>query len=430
MDGCKKTKKRGWLTALKIDGLIFLILVLAVATRLFIAAPEVEVHDEDLLYYPEPVPDEQNAFFHVNSLLQGLESNNISLNSFSWCDGEPSEEGMVIIAELAEENPKLLESFSTLAQYDHYQIPFDEEAPLYSQDIFSSWPISPLISLSGYSLHYIEFLMRAGRLDEATSCLQAHAYFGHMIQKDSYALVSGMIGAAVRGRAVSALQQNLLQGRFEFKQCQVIQDVIDMCLDDDVWAHMFQAEYMFSKEIIEDLDTGAIYNDDSPVEKLPLMLDKLPGLYSKPRTLQRFGSFYNGMVSACYDPNAEVPEVAVFQGFRMVRAFFSGNCVGELLFQIGTPSVASVVKKKWEQDAQAELIKLYVAVWEYYDDNGMLPGDLTQLVPAYISELPRDPFGTGGSFLYEPESKEIYSAGIDQSEKKLKGLTMSLGFVD
>ena len=65
----------------------------------------------------------------------------------------------------------------------------------------------------------------------------------------------------------------------------------------------------------------------------------------------------------------------------------------------------------------------------YYEVNGVLPDELVQLVPDYLSELPVDPFGKGDPFLYDPKKKEIYSAGIERPEK-YNDLRISLGFVD
>ena len=60
-------------------------LLFAVLVRLFVPASDVQVDDADLLYDYVSVPDEQNAYFAVDTFIQNLENNHVSLRSLvSW----------------------------------------------------------------------------------------------------------------------------------------------------------------------------------------------------------------------------------------------------------------------------------------------------------------------------------------------------------
>ncbi len=424
MDTNQTSEKRKLKKGLKIGCLsvraLFLVLVLVVVARLLIPASDVEVNDADLLYDPEPVPEEQNAFFYINSLVESFDSNNISLGVFELEDELSAEKAVAEVEALDVKQMAVLRAIYDVADYDYYQVPFDKDAPLYAREIA---PILPIYSIGQSSLCYIEFLMREGRDDEALECLRTHMRFGQMLQDGAYNLVAGMIGGAVKSQALHMMKHNLSEGRFEFGQRQAIGEIVDICHNDDVWMQMFRGEYASVKESYDDIDMSECTGSASIFKGLPWSLAACPGMYNKSRSLHQFAEYCEELFNAIYDPSVDVPEVVVP---GMTRMFFSGNLVGELLFYIGAPSFGAIVDHKWKQDAQADLVKLYVAVWEYYEKNKALPDNLTKLVPEYISELPHDPFGESDSYLYAPQSKMIFSAGKDDDER----LSILLGFVD
>jgi len=429
----KKSKRRRLLkTGCLSLVVLFLILVLAATAWVFYITsgePEV-VHDEDLVYYPEPVPKEENAYFVLQPIIQNIESNNISLSVFSLCDG-PSEEGIAAVDEFTAKHPELLKAFYATAEYDHFQIPLETGIPFHEQVMDAALPL-PVFTLNGYLLHYVEFLIQADRQEEALECIQVHAHLFQLMQKDAYSLVIGMFGKAVQLSGVNCLQQHLSQGTFMREHHQPIREVISFYESNGVWAQMFRSEYSCMKSSIQSMLEEFTLESQS---KLPLLQRAqcvlFPVLFNESKTLNRLAGLHRQIIASFSDPGVPFPDVSMEMTFqKMSRQFISGNLFGELLIYIGMPSLGNLHGVKWRQNTQAELIKLYLVLWDYYEVEGELPDNLTRLVPKYLPELPRDPFGAGGSFLYEPKSKKISSAGVNQSEARLKNLTISLGFVD
>ena len=385
----------------------------------FVFAPYEEGRDQDLLYHPEPVPAEQNAFCHIVPLVQHFETNEISLDLFQVEDGLIAEESVTAAAALAAEHPELFRAFYDLAKYKYCQVPLIEDMPLFEQDLNFSTAIS-MIDLGKASLCYVECLMREERAEEAADCLLAHARLGQKAHRDSYVLAVGMLASALKSQVLTTVLDNLSRGSFEFDQHQILLKIVERCQDDEGWINMVKGEYMSMKYPLTQLD--------------PFGWGGFPGMYDKSITLQRYEDFWCQTISAFNDPDAVQPDYLDCYPYGKsptslgwCRMFLSGNSVGELLICVGIPSISGITDRKWKQSAKADLIRLYVATWEFYEEHGALPETLEQLVPAQTAELPRDPFNeAGGTYGFDPSSQEISSTGHNSNENVLK---ISLGFL-
>jgi len=76
------------------------------------------------------------------------------------------------------------------------------------------------------------------------------------------------------------------------------------------------------------------------------------------------------------------------------------------------PGLERTVNQHYRTRAGFEATETVVAVLRYRHEKGKLPASLDELVPGYLREVPRDPYGAG-SLVYKQEGEEflIYSLG-------------------
>jgi len=429
MADCGKSKNKGWLKAFKIGCLsiivLFLIIVFVVVGWFFYVTYDVEVHDEDLICVFTNVPVAKNGYFAIESIFQRIADDEIDLSDFSLTNGVPSERSMAELPAFLAQHSDILEKFYSVAEYPRYQYPIDEDVSIFEQE---TGPVAGLCSLENLSLYNIEYLIRQGREEEALNCLTSHLRVGQMVQNDAKSLIDGIIGFGMHNQALGRLVEYLSEGVFPENRRPSLSALLVAVRDGSDWQRMAKAEYSSSKEICASTVDTLRTNLPSIT---PARMVKV--FYNESRTLKPMAQYYHEMLESFCDPDVQVsfplidPEkVSALDWFRL---YASGNIAGHLVHLIIIPSIMNVNMSVLEQRSRAGLIELYLASWKYYDEQGELPDELNLLVPEYLSELPVDPFGKGAGFLYDPVRKEIYSAGVERSEKQ-DDLKISLGFAE
>lgn len=423
-------KKRGCLRAFKVGCLgiigLFLLLVIAGTAWFFHVTRDVmsnvAVDDNDLICSFKNVPEAENGFFVLQPVLENIESNKVDLSVFQLTNGVPTEEAVLAVSSFNLEHPEYLKAFYGAAEYERWRIPIDESVPLYEQ---APPRIIPLYSLSRCSLSYIESLMLAGRQEEALRCLQAHTRLGQMALNDAHEVVTGMIGLATTTDACDLLARHLSKGSFGEDLRTNIQTIVYNLRENSDYSRMVKAEYSKAKAMCADLresiDEERIRRGLSETAKDPRFVRYI---YSEPNTLKDFEICYRLLMESCSNPDVQLP-ISKRSIFSMV---FSRNVLGNILYYISVPSILGVGDLVLEQKTKVELVRLYLASWEYYGKQGALPANLEALVPTYLSELPRDPFGRGASLQYDPQKQLISSVGNKRLDKQ-SDLKISLGFV-
>jgi len=429
MTDCGKSENKGCLKAVKIGCLsivaLFLIVVLAVAGWFFYVTREVKVHDEDLVVTFENVPDEENGYFALGKARKELEESGFDTDALCVTNDIPSDENLEVYRLFVKEHPNVLSRFYSVAGYKHCRCPIDEGVPMFEQDIM---PVASLYLLGNLSLCNIEFLIQEGHQEEALGALVAHMRIGQMIQNDANKLVSGVLGLVIHNQSLKLLVCYLSQGVFSETQLPALNELVVILQDGSDWKRMAKAEYSSSKEICASTVDAVRANFPSIT---PARMVKV--FYNETRTLKPMARYYYELLESFGDPDVQVRfpviDTEKFSALDWLRLYVSGNIVGPLIHAVTIPSIINVNRTVSEQRSRVGLVELYLASWKYYDEQGELPDELNQLVPEYLSELPVDPYGKGAGFLYDPAKNEIYSAGVERSEKQ-DDLKISLGFAE
>jgi hypothetical protein len=282
--------------------------------------------------------------------------------------------------------------------------------------------VSGLITLGNLSLCHIESLIRANKYSEALDCLRSHIRVGQMLMKDAHGFLTGMLGRAVVNNACDLLSHHLSQGTFQKKNKPALQSVLSSVPGNGDYLQMVRAEYSAMKGVL----ASAVKNIPP---QIPARLWRY--VFNESLTLKQTEHYYREMIGSFSNPNSREPTIKKrtepSKG-ETCRLLLAGNVAGDLLYYIGMPSIKNAGWVVLNLKAKKGLIGVYLALWNYYDEHGALPTDLEALVPTYLPELPRDPFGRGASFQYDPQKKLIFSVGNERSDKRTD-LEISLGFV-
>ncbi|MEM0964847.1 MAG: hypothetical protein AAGJ81_01685 [Verrucomicrobiota bacterium] len=88
------------------------------------------------------------------------------------------------------------------------------------------------------------------------------------------------------------------------------------------------------------------------------------------------------------------------------------NPYGEILLTILFPALDATVDRFYFTKTNLSATRISMALQSYYLDQGDLPGNLEDLVPDYLSSIPRDPYD-GEPLRYSKEKRIVYSVGND-----------------
>jgi hypothetical protein len=425
MTDCGKTENKGCWKGFKIGCLsvvaMFLIIVFAGVWWFFYVTRDVKVHDEDMVVTFENVLEKDNGYFALERARQMIVESELDVDAFYATNDIPSDENLNAYRLFIEKNPDVLDTFYSVAGYEYCQAPLEEGVPLIAQ---KGLRVSRLIALGNLSLCHVENLIREGNYSEALDCLSAHLRAGQMINSGGNNLLTGMLGLVINRMAKDLLISHLSEGSFPNADYAQIQKMMSDLDRQNNWEHMIRAEYSVSKSVVLSL---------SQEMNLPPNIPRRFGryVYNESVVLNRLAQYFREIMASVDNPDIQ-PSTDFFKTDisegDATRLFLTGNAVSQILYSVLTPSgknIGPTIADSWTKD---ELINLYLALWQYQMDHRVLPDKLEEIVPEYISELPVDPFGKGAVFLYDPQRKVIYSAGVESSENQ-DDLRISLGFV-
>jgi hypothetical protein len=95
-----------------------------------------------------------------------------------------------------------------------------------------------------------------------------------------------------------------------------------------------------------------------------------------------------------------------------------------LIFSVFLPALDRAMEQSYRGKAEFEATRTVVALFQYKHDRGRYPESLSELVPGYLKELPRDPYGPDIlSYRQNGEDFLLYSWGVDFEDNGGKHLS-------
>jgi hypothetical protein len=147
---------------------------------------------------------------------------------------------------------------------------------------------------------------------------------------------------------------------------------------------------------------GAQDGEPDNREGAPLAMQAYFFIYSKRRMMHGLTTFMDRLIADASKPYAD-------------RTRSDPTPDDPLTRMLAPPFVGAHLKQVASEESQIALLNLALALRAYRIEHGAYPSDLGQLVPAYISRVPDDPFAHSDPLIYRKEADDyvLYSVGPD-----------------
>ncbi len=419
-------KKRIWVKVL-LSILLIIILIVAglavfsykLATRAGHDIPPID--DSDLTLQTTNVPDADNSYFDLIKIDEKIiVPENASSSSYisNMVSGKvPWDEKLV--QEIESENKEAFIYFDSAANKLKYQdVNFAEvdkvgpETPLPK--------MNPWRYLSSFSAVKAVSLARQGKdvpaLDEAFKSIRV----GQQLTNSQSVLIEYLVGNAMKHTGLSAVQQILSLSSLRKVNLKKYIDELDQYQkNEDGLVNAWKFEYRIQSNTIDRATSNDSEFLKAVAEETKIDKEKLA---SKLRN-----SFYF---------EANKTKLLLADGTREKLKSSTGNCVvlessdekptnidfieilneensiGNIVYRIVHSNLNGVILKKCQETVMVRATQTLLGIKAYKNDTSKYPNSLDELVPKYLSAVPKDPFD-GNNIKYLPEKKIIYSVGKD-----------------
>jgi hypothetical protein len=399
----KKWKRRVLITIAILLGII----IALVAFQFFDASPP---DDGDFLSVQKEIPDESNGFAAIRDHLEKLPRNrgslSLSLDPFepSW---DPAEAESVIA-----ENASALMAFDACLRRPEFQIPKgyflrNLGGPAMRTKTTDAGKLYDLVSLVSARLG-----VSLKHRDERAALADARAIvlFGHHIESARENWVIYLGGSTIKKRGLKYASRLVSRTQLPAGEILAFLDEVERCTQDkEGWRSAIAGEYAAFSEEIDSL-VEMIEEDENPELKRSILKCMV-----QPNATKRLA------LEACRvlaDEHEQLIEKGRREGFEEILGpppnwwWPPRNFFGKVMCALEFDRLNFLLLNGIEEKLHLEIPRVMFAIRRFRDDRGNLPEDLSSLVPAYLKEIPNDPFD-GKRLKYSREKKSLYSVGAD-----------------
>ena len=289
------------------------------------------------------------------------------------------------------------------------QIPSGAEADMVSSYLEHRRVLAQLSSLRALAL------FKRGNEEEAFDVAMGLVRFGHMAQHSGGDLADHLVGTAIKGMGLVTLGKMVGGTTLTPKiLAEYVGQLATYSNSSEGLANACRAEYAQISNTIEQLVVGKLGLYDSRRAAFKRVSPSY-FVFQPNRTKRVFAEALSALMrnSVKYYSEGEVYEIdIVFHPERIsrVKRILLGNAKGNAFITGNFPAMDRLLRTKCNMDVSASATGLLLALKCYKLDTGRLPLSLTDLVPDYIDEVPRDDFD-GEPMRYSRKEKIVYSVG-------------------
>ncbi|MHB1163280.1 MAG: hypothetical protein ACYCZZ_02005 [Minisyncoccota bacterium] len=398
-------------TILWVAGTIFFLALLLILTPSVLGiiyrdgpAPD----DSDLQLATVSIPDNQNAYFDLQSAVQ-QEQTALSATS---SDIQKRTASSLMLAALASAATKT--SYQDPAAADPSKVSFNSILP----------------SLNGYRQvfkingTYARKLAESGHADQALVQAELGVSVGQKMVESQAFLIEWLIGIAIKEDALQAVREIATSTLVSPKELVAAATAFgNYSSAEPGLINAFKISYLANfKWTIENLTYGNL-NELNAIEG-----SGLPKISPIASTLNTTNFYWHPNDSLDYGINDSRQKIvmakescATFQDTHEPQKFslptnfllelMTQNLVGKIIYNLLSASLDTAKFKQCDDSMYIGATQLVLALEAYKQDHKtLLPPSLNDLVPSYLSVLPTDPY-SGKSFHYDSTRHIIYSVG-------------------
>jgi len=336
------------------------------------------------------VEDEQNAFFYFDQAVKTLPTA-LTDDDIDELIGDDSS-----FFALIEEGLN--------CPYCEYPLdPYDYSTEL-SVDVFSWIAVSELFSAKAKDL------LAQGKEHDALQWLINGAKVGNVIESCQAPLLYYLVGVAVKDSALDSFREILADITLPGESLGIFVAELDTLNPEPEWlVQKLEWGKITALKIIDDFATGKISSselmgDDEPFGGDVLIRDNL--FFNLDETKQMIGNTYDAWIENALKPCSEMEYIEPLDFGDMTSNINFPNPVGKILYSVVVISLEKFLSRPCDDEILVSATKLLTAIRCYYNDHGVLPDTLDHLVPDYLTDLPKNPFG--GKIEYSHADKTIH----------------------
>ncbi len=385
-----------------------------------------EPDDSDLQLPVLNIPREQNAYYVFSE---------IGEDEIYWPTDRGNLEGMLawenwddtLAQEILQKNAHALDVFERGVALPIFQQPeFQDPKNYNANQIIPS--VAFLRNLAKVNALKSTVLQREGREEEAMDQSIKTMAMAKMLQDSQGSPINYLLGVAVKEMGLSNFRELVRHSNLQSSELLPYRMQLEEYKESKAsLQRMLRAEYVmfvntqesiidsafYEEEPVELLYEGELAEDENePLQGVPHFI-KVGGFfyYQSNKTKLLFAELYRGMIR-----NAEQGHYGLVRHAEKMpmnlSVVFQNNAIGKILSNVVSISFDGLYKRKFQETFSVKATQSLLALKAYEQDRGVLPNSLEELVPAYLPEVPQDPFD-GKQMRYVPERRIIYSTGED-----------------
>jgi len=380
------------------------------------------IDDSDLQLQKVVIPDEENAYFDLIKIKDVIyypkDKSNII---FDIIDGKTWDEQFV--EEILSKNSKAFEYFDKAFLKPKYQNPELKDLNNIDLEKYNP-PLGTYQNISYLNAIKALYLSKQGNDKEALDEILKSIDVAQKIQNSQTSLLEYLITLGMKNISLKTMQKIVSSSKLKGNELKsYIQNLDKFYNNSNDLIKTLKVEYnivSYEINLIANGDTKMLklVSKDFEDAKIKEMIsnnyyflkNKTKLLFAENTRMQ-----INNASQVCGEiKNTEnkelVPENKIPE--NKIKMIFEENIIGKMLYDTLAINPSSLFIGRCQSDLLVGATQTIIAIKAYKNDKNSYPNSLNDLIPDYLSSIPKDPFD-GGQLKYSLQKKIIYSIGKD-----------------
>ncbi len=262
-----------------------------------------------------------------------------------------------------------------------------------------------------------------GRFTEAADDLAVGLRFGDLVQKNASSLITYLVGVAIfSSSAESAMEMARDPAAPPETLARLAAELETMGRFDGGLIEALKAEHRTTCNIVDGFQNrlGEVFpvgfSDLKDGKRLLARMQRYPYCFQPNRTKQKIAEAHRRLIANATRIYADMGRNEGEDDEPDRLDFLRPNGFGKYLMSIIVPGLDKTLEVKCRTDGVLAGAKLAVACRRFARDKGRWPETLAELVPDFLSEVPRDPFD-GAPFRYSAEKGLVWAVGTNLTDE-------------
>lgn len=414
--------------------------------NIFWGRDEPPIDDSDLWLSKIEIPEQENAFY---SLIQAAEKISLPQGKFELFTkmAEGEEWDSAFAKELIKNNEDVFGYFEKALNLPYFQIP-EWQDPKVIEHEMNIPNISDFRDIAKLNSIKANYLLGQGKEKEALDLILKTIKMGQAIEDSPRPILVGyLVGMSIKEIGLQRLRTIIPKLTLSSEMLKNYMAELDQFkANEDGLIRAMKMEYISftnTKSKIDAAFVGKVPKQELEkvgIEEASLGIKasaQLNYLYKPNQTQKIFTEYYRNFIDNASKDCGKMKSLGAkpLAPYSKIKMLFTENVVGKILRDVVAKAFSGLLDKKCLEDFSVIGTQTLLALKAYQIETNKMPNSLAELVPNYLPEIPKDPFGS--TIKYSPEKKIIYSLGKDlkdsggseeKSWKTMEDPTFKIGF--